>query len=44
MLCLGVAVERETEGDLLQGDMGYGMPFKPGTFDGVIRCVFAAAG
>lgn len=34
-----VAVERETEGDLIQGDMGYGMPFRPGTFDGVIRYV-----
>ncbi|KAL4223728.1 Williams Beuren syndrome chromosome region 22 protein [Mactra antiquata] len=33
---LDVAVERETEGDLILGDMGYGMPFKPGTFDGVI--------
>lgn len=33
---LDVAVERETEGDLVLGDMGYGMPFKPGTFDGVI--------
>ncbi|XP_052802374.1 probable 18S rRNA (guanine-N(7))-methyltransferase [Mya arenaria] len=33
---LDVAVEREVEGDLLQGDMGDGMPFKPGTFDGVI--------
>lgn len=36
-LSTDIAVERETEGDLLQGDMGYGMPFKPGTFDGVIR-------
>ncbi|KAK3083724.1 hypothetical protein FSP39_002058 [Pinctada imbricata] len=33
---LDVAVERETEGDLLLGDMGYGMPFRPGTFDGII--------
>ncbi|XP_022342193.2 18S rRNA (guanine-N(7))-methyltransferase-like [Crassostrea virginica] len=33
---LDVAVDREVEGDLIQGDMGYGMPFKPGTFDGVI--------
>lgn len=38
-MVLDIAVERETEGDLLLGDMGYGMPFKPGTFDGVIRCV-----
>jgi len=33
----GVAVEREIEGDLVQGDMGEGMPFRPGSFDGVIR-------
>lgn len=33
---LDVAVEREIEGDLIHGDMGYGMPFRPGTFDGVI--------
>ncbi|XP_013412104.1 probable 18S rRNA (guanine-N(7))-methyltransferase [Lingula anatina] len=33
---LDVAVEREIEGDLLMGDMGWGMPFRPGTFDGVI--------
>ena len=32
-----MAVEREIEGDLIHGDMGYGMPFRPGTFDGVIR-------
>jgi len=32
-----VAVEREVEGDLLLGDMGCGMPFRAGTFDGVIR-------
>ena len=32
-----VAVEREVEGDVCEGDMGYGMPFRPGTFDGVIR-------
>jgi len=32
-----VAVEREVEGDLLHGDMGCGMPFRAGTFDGVIR-------
>ena len=32
-----VAIEREVEGDLLLGDMGQGMPFRPGTFDGVIR-------
>lgn len=33
---LNVAVEREVEGDLILGDMGYGLPFRPGTFDGVI--------
>ncbi|XP_071110822.1 18S rRNA (guanine-N(7))-methyltransferase-like [Haliotis cracherodii] len=33
---LAIAREREVEGDLLHGDMGYGMPFRPGTFDGVI--------
>lgn len=32
-----VAVDREVEGDLILGDMGYGIPFKPGTFDGIIR-------
>ncbi len=35
---IDVAVEREVEGDLLVHDMGQGVPFKPGTFDGVIRC------
>lgn len=33
---LNIAVEREVEGDLLLGDMGEGMPFRPGTFDGAI--------
>ena len=31
-----MAVEREVEGDLLVQDMGEGIPFRPGTFDGVI--------
>uniref|UniRef100_A0AAQ4RFB8 18S rRNA (guanine-N(7))-methyltransferase n=1 Tax=Gasterosteus aculeatus aculeatus TaxID=481459 RepID=A0AAQ4RFB8_GASAC len=31
-----VALDREVEGDLLVGDMGHGMPFRPGTFDGCI--------
>lgn len=31
------ALDREMEGDLLLGDMGQGLPFKPGTFDGCIR-------
>eukprot|EP00128_Syssomonas_multiformis_P003046 Colp12_sorted_trinity150504_noHs@21136 len=33
---LDVALERETEGDLLLHDMGQGMPFRPGCFDGAI--------
>ncbi|KAM4701458.1 18S rRNA (guanine-N(7))-methyltransferase [Discoglossus pictus] len=33
---LDVALEREVEGDLLRGDMGQGIPFRPGTFDGCI--------
>lgn len=33
---LDVAVEREVEGDLILTDMGQGMPFRPGMFDGVI--------
>lgn len=32
-----VAQDREVEGDLLLGDMGQGMPFRPGTFDGCVR-------
>lgn len=33
---LDIAVEREVAGDVILGDMGEGMPFKPGTFDGAI--------
>lgn len=33
---LDIAVERGVEGSLILGDMGQGMPFKPGTFDGAI--------
>lgn len=33
---LSIAQEREVEGDLLLGDMGDGVPFKAGTFDGAI--------
>ena len=33
---LGVAREREVEGDVLHHDMGHGMCFRPGMFDGVI--------
>ncbi|VDI58386.1 18S rRNA (guanine1575-N7)-methyltransferase [Mytilus galloprovincialis] len=31
-----VAVDKESEGDLVLSDMGEGMPFKAGTFDAVI--------
>ncbi|CAF5036493.1 unnamed protein product, partial [Rotaria magnacalcarata] len=27
---------REVEGDLVLGDIGYGMPFRAGSFDGAI--------
>lgn len=33
---LDVALEREVEGDLVLGDMGQGMPYKAGSFDGAI--------
>ena len=33
---LDVAVERGVEGDLLLGDMGEGLPFRAGIFDGAI--------
>ncbi|XP_014786890.1 probable 18S rRNA (guanine-N(7))-methyltransferase isoform X1 [Octopus bimaculoides] len=33
---LDVALERDSDGDFLLGDMGHGMPFRAGTFDGVI--------
>ncbi|XP_050735677.1 probable 18S rRNA (guanine-N(7))-methyltransferase [Eriocheir sinensis] len=33
---LDVALEREVEGDMLLADMGSGMPFRPGMFDGAI--------
>ena len=32
-----VAVEREVEGDLFLHDVGQGLYFKPGTFDGCVR-------
>lgn len=35
--CADVALRREVEGDLVLGDMGQGMPFRPGMFDGCIR-------
>lgn len=33
---LGVALERELEGDLMLADAGQGVPFRPGTFDAAI--------
>ncbi|XP_039971063.1 probable 18S rRNA (guanine-N(7))-methyltransferase isoform X2 [Bactrocera neohumeralis] len=33
---LDIAVERDVAGDLVLTDMGDGMPFRPGTFDGAI--------
>ncbi|XP_043910075.1 probable 18S rRNA (guanine-N(7))-methyltransferase [Protopterus annectens] len=33
---LDIALEREVEGDLILGDMGQGVTFRPGTFDGCI--------
>ncbi|KAF3814025.1 probable 18S rRNA (guanine-N(7))-methyltransferase isoform X1 [Mirounga angustirostris] len=33
---LDAALDRDTEGDLLLGDMGQGIPFKPGSFDGCV--------
>ncbi|XP_054258508.1 probable 18S rRNA (guanine-N(7))-methyltransferase [Macrosteles quadrilineatus] len=33
---LAVAQDREMEGDFILGDMGHGMPFKAGCFDGAI--------
>ncbi|XP_071724758.1 18S rRNA (guanine-N(7))-methyltransferase RID2-like [Rutidosis leptorrhynchoides] len=33
---LGIALEREADGDLLLGDMGQGLGLRPGTIDGAI--------
>ena len=33
---LDVALDREVEGDLCVGDLGQGLPFRAGTFDGAI--------
>eukprot|EP00879_Flechtneria_rotunda_P003249 GHRR01003473.1.p2 GENE.GHRR01003473.1~~GHRR01003473.1.p2 ORF type:complete len:126 (+),score=40.81 GHRR01003473.1:2317-2694(+) len=33
---LGVAIQREAEGDLLLSDMGQGLPLRQGVFDGAI--------
>ena len=35
-----VAREREIEGDLFLQDVGQGLGFRPGTFDGSIRYIF----
>jgi hypothetical protein len=32
-----VALEREVEGDIFLQDIGQGLGFRPGSFDGVIR-------
>lgn len=34
-----VALEREVEGDLFLQDIGQGFGFRPGSFDGAIRCI-----
>lgn len=36
---LEVALEREVEGDLFLQDIGQGLGFRPGSFDGAIRFV-----
>lgn len=36
---LQVALDRESEGDLMLLDIGQGFGFRPGCFDGAIRCV-----
>ena len=33
---LNHAVEREVEGDVLESDIGHGVPFRPGVFDGCV--------
>ncbi len=33
---LNVAQSREVEGDMVLRDMGQGLPFRPGAFDGAI--------
>ncbi|CAG4932800.1 unnamed protein product [Colias eurytheme] len=33
---LDVAIEREIEGDVVLSDMGQGVPFRPGSFDGAV--------
>lgn len=36
LFLLEVALEREVEGDLMLADIGQGIPFRPGSFDGAI--------
>ena len=36
---LEVARDNETSGDVIQGDIGQGLCFRPGTFDYAIRYV-----
>ena len=36
-LYVAIAQERKVEGDLFVWDMGEGLGFRPGTFDGAIR-------
>lgn len=38
-----VALEREVEGDLFLADIGQGVPFRPGSFDGAISYATALA-
>lgn len=35
-MIIDVALEREVEGDLLLGDLGQGLPFRAGAFDGAV--------
>lgn len=37
---LNVARENETKGDLIWGDIGQGLSFRPGTFDYAIRYLY----
>lgn len=40
-MILEVAINhREVEGDVVLKDIGGGLPFRPGTFDGAIRYVY----
>lgn len=34
-----VAQEKEMDGEIFLGDIGQGLFFRPGVFDGAIRCV-----